>query len=129
MTRVFGGKSLPYENMAQMTIAAAANDLGPSAVSIFYSAHRPLDFIVKTRPSASRREFVCAAIQGRFALPAMVRTRLIEVVVFTTVRCLGSFVQDDVGFFWSEWFHGFHKTGYSARFVGLPNPWIVSQFP
>ena len=55
MACVFGGKSLPHENVTQMTIAAAANDLGPSAVSILYAAHRPRYFIVKTWPSAPVR--------------------------------------------------------------------------
>lgn len=53
MARILGGKSLPFEDVTQMTTTVAADDLGPPTVSIRHTAYCSCYFIVKTWPSAS----------------------------------------------------------------------------
>ena len=122
MPGVFPGEPLSSENMSQVPLAGSANDFSPPSVCIWNAAHRPFNLIVEARPSAPRGEFVSASIQGSVALPAMVRARLVEIVVFACVRCLGSLVQNDTGFFRRQGLHVAIGTVDDDR--GLSEPFV-----
>lgn len=58
MAGVFGGVTLAFKYMPQVTLAFSTDDLDSSSVRIGMSIDRPGDGIVKTGPSAPRVKFV-----------------------------------------------------------------------
>lgn len=131
VTGIFGGKTLPFEDVAEMTSAVGAHDLhsfhtermvGVADDSAGY-------FIVEGRPATTAVEFVGGAVERRIAAPANVGACRFVIPIFAGKGMLSALLGDDVLFFgcqgipiWAVIFHAFffyNKTQNRQKVVRL----------
>lgn len=105
---IFGRESFAFEYVPQVSAAGVAKNFDATAVGVRHLFDCTGNFIVKTRPATARIEFVLRAVQRCIALAAKISTSSFEIIIFASKRPLGSFFQDDVGFFRTKFvvFHG-----------------------
>ena len=105
MTRIFGGKPLSLKHMAQMAAAFGANNFRPFAVCVGHAAHGPRNFRIKTGPAAAGIKFIFTFKKRRTALAAHIRPFRFVAAILAAKRGFRPFIQNDTGFFFTQWFH------------------------
>lgn len=118
MPCILFGEAFAGKDMPEMTSAVAADDLCPSTISIGMLRYCTGDFIIKAGPSAAGSKFVFGFIEWLITLPAYIGTGKFIVVVFSGKRPFGSFVEDDVFFFFSERVVG-HGIDFFSSLIGI----------
>lgn len=108
MTRVFLREHLTAEDVAQVSVAVVALDLDSLPVCIRDFFHGSGNGVVERGPATVRVEFVRRAVELGVAALADVRPLFDEVVILAAERRFGSFVLDDVSFFFGEFVEGGH---------------------
>ena len=98
MANIFFRETFALENMAEMSSAIRAEDLGSR--SVWFPPYGPFDFIVETGPAAIRIELISGTIQRCVALATNVSSFDFVVEEFAATRHLCPFVQDDASFVW-----------------------------
>ena len=78
MACVLGGEPFPHEDVAEMTAAVLAEDLGAGTVAVGHLLDRALDLVVEARPAAVAGEFILGAIERRVATPADVGAGVLQ---------------------------------------------------
>ena len=105
VARILGRKPLACKNMPQMAAAPGAGNLRPPSVGIHAPLHGPGNFVVETRPAASRVELVRRTVQRRAALPAEIGSGLVVLVITSREGGFGPLVHDHMLLFRCQRFH------------------------
>lgn len=85
-----------------MPAAGITSNLGAAAIWVWVTLNRPGYFLVKAGPTATRMEFGGRSIQWRITTAAKIRAFNKKVIVLPCKRHLGTFIDDDVFFFWGK---------------------------
>lgn len=95
MPRIGWGEPFALEDMPQMTAAAGARDLDPTAIGIGRTLYGTLYLPVESRPTAARVKLAVRLVERRLALPAHVGSLLEMVVVLSAKGPFGALLDKD----------------------------------
>lgn len=102
MADIFVGETLSLENVPQMSFAVGADNFDSDPIGIRMPFDGSFDFIVEARPTAVRVKFIPGTVQRRVAPAADISSLFFIIKELSRVRALGSFPDDNVLFFGSE---------------------------
>ena len=102
VTRVLLREVFAGEHMSEMAVALRAADLGARAIRIGNVLHGTLDFLIKTRPTATGMKLAIRSVEFCIALPAEIGSSPEFALIFTRERRLGTPSKNDVCFFGGE---------------------------
>jgi hypothetical protein len=95
MTSVLFGKTLPQEEMSQMSSAIGTEDLSPVAVSIKLLINGSFDLIIETGPSTMTVEFVTGPVQRGVAALTDINAGFIMIHVLSRPGSFRSFMNNN----------------------------------
>lgn len=88
--------------MSQVPPAILAGNFCPHAIWVGGTLYGTFNFLIKTRPAASRLKLVGRFIKGSIASAAHIGTFFIKIIVLAAKGGLCAFVQNNISFFWGE---------------------------
>jgi len=95
--------------MPEMSAARGTLDLGAVPIRIQQLFDSPRDGVVETGPAAACVKFIVGLVEKGTTLATDVGSIFKEIIIFSTKRTFGAFMQDDMFFFGRKRFHLGHN--------------------
>ena len=99
MAGVFWGVPFAGKHVAQVRAAGVTGNFGAAAVRVHDFRYTAGNFLIKTRPAATRVKFAVRSIEWCVAAAALICAFHKPIIIFTGKRSLGAFMYDDALFF------------------------------